>query len=423
MSTVWLQVGQCGNQIAQELWHILGLVNGSCGKIDRNPFCSRDGKLSAVCVDSESKVIKKMQKQVKKGLFRESNLITGKQGRGKNWACGYYNKPLNCEESLLYKTMERLRKEVELRDCYSGTVIFHSLSGGTGAGLGSHLCEEIRDEYPLGQILSVTVAPYQTGECPLQHYNILLCLSWLQRFTDGIFLFYNDDVLKRTIASLGKKNIQESWGVSQVSLSSMNTYIADCVAGLLYPVSNFQTTSGLNMGVEPWELLRAVCPVPTMKFLHVAQTSTRGQVLWDSMVSSVTRFLAPESSTGKPHYSTSLLSVARSSHCSLIQPQSSAMKRLQRAYGCVSWNPFPLSLWTASCDMRDPTGQRHSLTVCANHSSIIGLLKHTLEKAQRMYSAKAYTHWYRQYGCEGKDFEQAFDTLSSVEAEYYSAGQ
>ncbi|XP_036594855.1 tubulin delta chain-like [Trichosurus vulpecula] len=419
MSTVWLQVGQCGNQIAQELWHILGLVNGSCGKIDRNPFCSLDGKLSAICVDSESKVIKKMQKQVKKGLFRESNLIIGKQGRGKNWACGYYNKPLNCEDSLLYKTMERLRKEVELRDCYSGTVLFHSLSGGTGAGLGSHLCEEIRDEYPLGQILSVTVAPYQTGECPLQHYNILLCLSWLQRYTDGIFLFHNDDVLRRTIASMGKKNMREP----RVSLSSMNTYIADCVAGLLYPVSNFQPTSGLNIGVEPWELLRSVCPMPTMKFLHVAQTSTRGQVFWDSMVSSVTRFLAPESSTGRPHYSTSLLSVARSNHCSLIQPQSSAMKRLQRAYGCVSWNPFPLSLWTASYDMRDLTGQKHSLTVCANHSSIIDLLKHTLEKAQKMYSAKAYTHWYKQYGCEGKDFEQAFDTLSSVKAEYYSAGE
>ncbi|XP_068952015.1 tubulin delta chain-like [Petaurus breviceps papuanus] len=419
MSTVWLQVGQCGNQIAQELWHILGLVNGSCGKIDRNPFCSRDGKLSAVCVDSEYKVIKKMQKQVKKGLFRESNLIIGKEGRGKNWACGYYNKPLNCEESLLYKTMEKLRKEVELRDCYSGTVLFHSLSGGTGAGLGSHLCEEIRDEYPLGQILSVTVAPYQTGECPLQHYNVLLCLSWLQRYTDGILLFHNDDVLRRTIASMGKKNIWEP----RASLSSMNTYIADCVAGLLYPVSNFQPTSGLNIGVEPWELLRSVCPVPTMKFLHVAQTSTRGQVFWDSMVSSVTRFLAPESSTGDPHYSTSLLSVARSNHCSLIQPQSSAMKRLQRAYGCVTWNPFPLSLWTASYDMRDPTGQKHSLTVCANHSSIIDLLKHTLEKAQKMYSAKAYTHWYRQYGCEGKDFEQAFDTLSSVKAEYYSAGE
>ncbi|XP_044533023.1 tubulin delta chain-like [Gracilinanus agilis] len=417
MSTVWLQVGQCGNQIAQELWQNLGLVNGTCGKIDRNPFCSRDGKLSAICVDSEPKVIKKMQKQMKKG-GQFTPLVPDLVQ-----AYGYYNKPSNCEKSLLYRTMERLRKEVELRDCYSGTVLFHSLSGGTGAGLGSHLCEEIRDEYPLGQILSVTVAPYQTGECPLQHYNILLCLSWLQSYADGIFLFHNDDVLKRTAASMEKKNIHEPRKLSQVSLSNMNTYIADCVAGLLYPVNNFRPTSGLNMGVEPWELLRSVCPVPTLKFLHVAQTSTRGQVFWDSMVSSLTHFLAPESSTGDPFYSTSLLLVARSNHCSLIRPQSSAMKRLQRAYGCVSWNPFPLSLWTASYDMKDPAGQRHSLTVCANHSSIIDLLKHTLEKAQKMYSANAYTHWYRQYGCEGSDFEQAFDTFYTVEAEYRSAGE
>lgn len=51
------------------------------------------------------------------------------------------------------------------------------------AGLGARLCEEIREEFPAGHVLSVSVAPYQSGESPLQHYNTLLSLTSLQRFS------------------------------------------------------------------------------------------------------------------------------------------------------------------------------------------------------------------------------------------------
>lgn len=43
--------------------------------------------------------------------------------------------------------MESLRKEVEKADFYLGSVLFHSLAGGTGSGFGSRLLEQYRDEY------------------------------------------------------------------------------------------------------------------------------------------------------------------------------------------------------------------------------------------------------------------------------------
>ena len=49
------------------------------------------------------------------------------------------------------------------------------------AGLGSHLCESIRDDYPMAYIMSAVIGPHVSGESPLQHYNTLLSLSWLQR--------------------------------------------------------------------------------------------------------------------------------------------------------------------------------------------------------------------------------------------------
>lgn len=49
------------------------------------------------------------------------------------------------------------------------------------AGLGSRLCEEIRAEFPVSHILTVSVVPHQSGESPLQHYNTLLSLAALHR--------------------------------------------------------------------------------------------------------------------------------------------------------------------------------------------------------------------------------------------------
>ena len=62
-----------------------------------------------------------------------------------------------------------------------GTIVVHSLTGGTGSGLGSHLVERIRDAYPLAHVMSVAVSPHSSGDSPLQHYNSLLSLASLQR--------------------------------------------------------------------------------------------------------------------------------------------------------------------------------------------------------------------------------------------------
>ena len=64
---------------------------------------------------------------------------------------------------------------------FSGTIVLHSLTGGTGSGLGSHLVESIRDAYPLAHVMSVAIAPHISGDSPLQHYNSLLSLATLQR--------------------------------------------------------------------------------------------------------------------------------------------------------------------------------------------------------------------------------------------------
>ncbi|XP_026855084.2 tubulin gamma chain-like isoform X3 [Electrophorus electricus] len=119
----------------------------------------------------------------------------GKGGCGSNWAYGYHGGQSRGESGLLARTMEAVRKEATRQDYYGGTVLLHSLSGGTGSGLGSKMCEEICEEFPVHHILTVSVVPHQSGESPLQYYNTLLSLASMHRCADGILLFHNDHAL------------------------------------------------------------------------------------------------------------------------------------------------------------------------------------------------------------------------------------
>jgi tubulin delta len=63
--------------------------------------------------------------------------------------------------------MECLRKESEQADYYLGTVLVHSLAGGTGSGLGSRLLEEYKDVFNKAYLMTVSIWPNPSGETPL----------------------------------------------------------------------------------------------------------------------------------------------------------------------------------------------------------------------------------------------------------------
>lgn len=118
MSSIVLLVGQCGNQVGHDL---MSLIDTS----DVHPLCHRDGKLRCVCVDSESKVIGRnyCDDSRRSALYRGGNMISGQKGRGNNWALGYHGFHTETEEtSLLHRTMDSLRVEVERCDNYAGNL-------------------------------------------------------------------------------------------------------------------------------------------------------------------------------------------------------------------------------------------------------------------------------------------------------------
>lgn len=187
MVNLFLHIGQCGNQVGQVYLQ----------KKKKN-FSNH------ILIDSEPKVIKSIP-NVKNYVYEQS-------GCGNNWATGYSS------IHLLKKSLQLIRREIEKHEYIEGIIVLHSLGGGTGSGLGSHLIEKIRSLYPDIYILSIAIFPFSHGETPLQYYNTCLSISHLQKYADGVLMFMNDELIKK------KQNYNE--------------YIADCLIRIIKYLSS-----------------------------------------------------------------------------------------------------------------------------------------------------------------------------------------
>lgn len=186
----------------------------------------RDLKARAVMVDMEPKVIAQTCADARRtGLWVYPNQqqFCQKRGSGNNWAHGYSLHGNRVSEQIL----NMVQREVEKCDYFGGFLALMSLAGGTGSGLGAHLTQGLRDEFPHSFIVNQVVWPYNTGEVIVQNYNALLTLSHLYQTADAILVLENDD-LHRVCSQL--------MNLKKISFRDINRVISMKMAGFLQPV-------------------------------------------------------------------------------------------------------------------------------------------------------------------------------------------
>ena len=74
--------------------------------------------------------------------------------------------------------------------------MIHSIAGGTGSGLGSRLMEKFKDQYGKAQLVNIVIWPHPSGETPLQNYNSCFTTSFLQKYSDSVVIFQNEELMK-----------------------------------------------------------------------------------------------------------------------------------------------------------------------------------------------------------------------------------
>ncbi|XP_072412163.1 tubulin delta chain isoform X4 [Chiloscyllium punctatum] len=271
MSMVLLQLGQCGNQIGQEL---LELVNtdgrndlgrpDSYRAISLERFFRQEAGTDAVpvaravLVDMEPKVISHtLAKAMKSGQWSYGNHshFCQKQGSGNNWANGFCIHGPRHEEAVL----DLVQREVEQCERFGGFIAMMSLAGGTGSGLGTYITQCLRDMYPNSFILNQLTWPYGTGEVIVQDYNAVLTLSHLYKTSDALLIHENDTV---------HKICSQLMNIKQISFTDINKVIAHQLGSVLQPVCTRWSIS--EYGSNPLgDLLESLVTHPEYKLLSL----------------------------------------------------------------------------------------------------------------------------------------------------------
>ena len=125
-------------------------------------------------------------------MINPRNLHVSEQrnGAGNNWLNGY-SYGSQYEDDLL----NLIDRECDKCDNLNNLQLFHSVAGGTGAGIGSFLLEALNDRYGSKKLMNTFLifpSSEGTSDVVVQPYNTMLTLKRLIDFSDATVVFDND---------------------------------------------------------------------------------------------------------------------------------------------------------------------------------------------------------------------------------------
>uniref|UniRef100_K3WGQ6 Tubulin delta chain n=1 Tax=Globisporangium ultimum (strain ATCC 200006 / CBS 805.95 / DAOM BR144) TaxID=431595 RepID=K3WGQ6_GLOUD len=379
------------------------------------------------------------------------------------------------KRELMELTMDSLRKLIESTDCYQGTVLMHSLGGGTGSGLGCRLMELIRDTYPKAYLVAASVAPsWKWGDTPLQNYNSVFTLAHLQEHADCIIYKENDELLRtagywkallraQTQEQSQQDNLIGNLASSgppsyRVSIDEMNHLAAADLAGLLFPlVPESKIAPSRAASALPFDfgkLIHDLCPLHSAKFLDVrtgvltgksssscsasTKASKSDPALFhagicqhpltlrsgsDDEIESTLNKLVRQTAQSFPRSASHTLSSSAiirgfpsSNDCNRSTKLQAAVAS---AFPGVSWNSdYHIAVSHSSSTPFPSNGGKASITLCVNNGHVLTSAEQYLQRAERQFKARAYVHWYMQHGLEEAHFQDVFEKSRQLIAEY-----
>jgi hypothetical protein len=369
MSAVFVHAGQCGSQLGLEFWSSLTQEVS----VDQDTaFSAKTRKARCIFVDSEEKVLAPSGRKPAfiEEFVKPESCFTSKSGRGNNWAMGYADKPTKWK-GLHEEVMTVVRREAERCDQFGGMVLFNSLAGGTGSGLGSRIMTAYREDFSEEKLIAVSVMPTLVGEVPLQHYNILLALNCIQEHADGCILLHNDNAVRVVLEEVG----------AAYNTTHLNDYFSQGLINTFYPN---------RRGDLDWGMLNYV--TPQHKFLDVHSSASNSSAMSSSWIELLKRACSQYKVEVRPDNSTiSAKVIMRGPDASESFGENPAvynglMSDVVRP--ALSSRPDYLDTATINEPAYQDRRRLKSLTFVGNRCSLLKPLTHSFEAARLKYEAR-----------------------------------
>ncbi|XP_070981469.1 tubulin beta-4 chain-like [Oncorhynchus clarkii lewisi] len=418
---VYIQAGQCGNQIGAKFWEVISEEHGiNCTgdyvgdsdlQLDKISVYFTESSFSkyvprAILVDLEPGTMDSVRCGHIGHLFKPDNFIFGQSGAGNNWAKGHYTEGAELVEAV----MDVVRKEADNCDCLQGFQLTHSLGGGTGSGMGTLLINKIQEEYPDRMMATFSVVPSpKVSDTVVEPYNATLSVHQLLENTDETFCIDNEAIYDICFRKL--KLPTPTYGDLNHLVSVTMSGVTTC---LRFP-------GQLNADLR--KLAVNMVPFPRLHFfiLGFAPLTNRGGLQYRALtVPELTqqafdaKNMMAVCDPRNGRYLTAAMVFRGHMSMREVDEQMLAIQNKNSSY-FVDW--IPNNIKTAVCN-NPPPGLKLSATFIGNNTAIQELFKRLSEQFTAMFRRKAFLHWYTGEGMDEMEFTEAESNMNDLVSEY-----
>eukprot|EP01104_Vermistella_antarctica_P009907 TRINITY_DN25_c0_g1_i2.p1 TRINITY_DN25_c0_g1~~TRINITY_DN25_c0_g1_i2.p1 ORF type:complete len:457 (-),score=132.80 TRINITY_DN25_c0_g1_i2:139-1509(-) len=431
-----LHIGQGGVQVGNNCWELYCLEHGlkpdgtlsdeggatAANNDSFSTFFSETGAGKyvprAIMIDLEPTVVDEIRTGEYRKLFHPEQLLTGKEDAANNYARGHYT----VGKEMVDHCLDRIRKLADQCDGLQGFLIFHSVGGGTGSGLGSLLLERLSVDYGKKSKLDFCIYPSpQVSTSVVEPYNSVLSTHSLLEHTDVAFMLDNEaiyDICRRSL------------DIPRPSYTNLNRLIAQVISSL---TASLRFDGQLNVDVT--EFQTNLVPYPRIHFMlcsYAPIISTEKAYHEQLSVAEITNTVfEPSSMMCKcdPRHGKYMACCLMYRGDVVPNDVHAAMGHIKtkRTIQFVDWCPTGFKCGInyerpSAVPGGDLASVQRAVCMLSNTTAIAEVFSRIDHKFDLMYAKRAFVHWFVGEGMEEGEFSEAREDLAALEKDYEEVG-
>ena len=341
----------------------------------------------ALYFDNDPSTIDQIRTGKYRQLYNPDNLLSGKESAADNHGMGYY-----LGKRYLDECEERIRHMAESSDCLQGIIMYQSVGGGTGSGMGRILGEWMLRDYFKKCKIGVILYPSPTiSNSVVECYNAALATELLKCL--NLSIFFDNEALYAIYADY-------IFG-SAVTLRDLNYLIARNILDLTYTI-RFGGKVNANLG----EIVTNLVPYHTIHYVYSHSLQQYGvQNMTTHLFKKNSMYLSCDPSKGK--YISSCL-IYRG-HFSPIEIQNEIVDiKSAKEVEFVDWCPTGFKIGfnkhQKSKEINELRGENRNkgVNMITNSTAIAQIFENITKKFNLMYQKRAFVHWIWGYIAGGE---------------------
>ncbi|CAD8207225.1 unnamed protein product [Paramecium pentaurelia] len=430
---ITIQVGQGGIQVGNACWELFCLEHQiqSNGQVINQQVIEKDDKLRTFFSESDhQKLVPRslfvdleptLIDQVKTGKFKEmlspEQFVSGKEGTANNFGRGHYSYGKEYVDICL----ERIRKLADNCSSIQGFMMFNSVGGGTGSGLGTLLLEKLSVDYCKKSRLCINIYPSQeTSVFMVEPYNSIFATQSQLEYTDVCITMDNQaiyDICKN------KLNIETP------KYSNLNRIIAQVISSI---TCSMRFDEGLFTDLT--EFQTRLIPYPQLKFLICSyapiisrQNIDNVQLSTDEiskLALDTANMMAKCDPRQMEYFSCSIL--FRGDNIPRDVSHSIYELKKQQTIRFVDWCPSGFQVGVDYRDIytlpeEDLYNNQRSACAIANTTAMSQFFSDLCQKFDLMFAKRAFVDQFVKEGMEEAQFVEAREALANLQNDYQEA--